>query len=190
MGVITLAETKELLNITVTTYDDDFNVLIPIVQDRVVRLTNNEFRTRLKLADTFTFSGTTVTANNGNFATEGFDDDDDVLIEGAYRNNGYYVVSSISTSVMTISTGALCSRTPVAELSGATIILTVVRWEQAIKPVIANMVWFDYKIRPTLKGIRSESLGPYSVSYASGGEFGYPDDIINGLIPWTKVRYI
>ena len=112
----------------------------------------------------------------------GFAASDEVYIYRSYRNDGYYTVSTISGSVMTLVSGS----SVVDELSGRSILFAVVRWPTDLKATAARMVAYDYDTRPNrTPGVRSKSLGPWSESYGDGqtalGEYGYPGDLLEPL---------
>jgi hypothetical protein len=78
-----------------------------------------------------------------------------------------------------------------SEISGASIVIGVVDWPRGIKPIVANMLRYDMDVRPVLKGVSSESIGDYSVTYTSGGGgYGYPADIMYGLSIYQIPHYV
>ena len=103
----------------------------------------------------------------------------------SYRNDGYYTISSVTTTTITIaSTGSV-----VTELSGASILVSLVAWPDALKYAAAQMVKFDYDDRPKrAAGLASQSLGPRSESYTDVGAYGYPTDILGMLNQYRIAR--
>ena len=195
----------------VTTFDTIISTLIPVVTDRLFDLCNNPFTaqplTALRYEDfriqrrtdhlqpfrdtdpyvlnqvqaAFDSSARTITATGSNFASAQFASGQDFLIYNSYLNDGYYVVSSISTSVLTIATsysftGAVAATHSLNdEASGASIYFAVARWPRGIKPVAASLIQYDYQDR-----------GSWSEDSRSGhGEFGYPVELLRPLQPYT-----
>ena len=163
--------------------------LISIVQERINFITNNYFLTDLDLQDVLTFNATarTVVAANS-FAARNFLAGDEVFIYYSHRNDGYYTVLSVSDKTLTLATGS----TVIDELSGRTIITSVVKWPTELQYVAAQMVYYDYDIRATRSaGVKSRSLGPWSESYGdNGGSFGYPKEIISPLNDYRIVKLV
>lgn len=191
-GVITVDDVKNLLNITDTAKDGLIDMLIPMVQDRLIKITGNPFTVKeidYTGAVTFDASGDTITASNS-FEAQGFADGDEIALAGSYRNDGYYKVASVSSAVITLSDDF----DVVDELSGANVVIRLVKWEPGVKPVVANMIKYDMDERPGLRGIGAERFGDYQVTFQSnitgGGGMGYPRQIINGLAPYMRVRFV
>lgn len=162
--------------------------LIPVIQERVTMMTNNQFLTDLHLQDDVAFAKTARTIVAGDsFAGEGFAAGDDIYVYGSYRNDGYYTVQSVSTVTLTLTS----AKSVVAELSGRSVLISVVKWPEAVKQTAALMVEFDYTTRPKQSGnIKSHSLGPFSETFTSGEEdqFGYPRKITDALTPYRIAR--
>lgn len=165
--------------------------LIGIVQARINTICNNYFLTDMDYEGPITFNATAGTMTAGaNWDDYGFLADDEIYIYNSYRNDGYKIVGSVTSTVLTLATGSSC----VAELSGQTILVSVVRWPSELKYIAAQMVKYDYDDRAARAiGITSHSLGPFSESYASPNSmgstpFGYPQEIIDSLASYTIVR--
>jgi len=194
-----------------TTYDTIISTLIPTVTDRLFDICNNPFTAQplvpLRFEDfriqkrmdhlqpsrdtgpyvlnqvqaAFNASAGTITAKGSSFASALFASGQDFLIYNSYLNDGYYEVSTISTSVLTIATsysftGAVAATHSLNEEgSGASIYFAVARWPRGIKPVVASMIQYDYQDR-----------GTWSEDSRSGhGEFGYPVELLRPLQPYT-----
>ena len=166
--------------------------LIPIVQERINLITNNYFLSDIDMQGEFVFSPTANTIyTDADWADEGFAANDEIYIYHSYRNDGYKVIASILDGTITLSS----ANTVIAEKTGRDIMINLVQWPLAIAYIAAQMVKFDYDDRPVREpGVKSKSLGPYSVSYGAGmgGEnktpFGYPQELIDGLSSYTIVR--
>jgi len=188
MSILTSTECTIYSNITVSAATITASGLIPIVQERLTMMANNYFTTNLTLTDCMTFdnSAKTIIASGNSFSERGFANSDDVFIYNSHRNDGYQTVSSVSTSTLTI----LSTATIYDELSGQSIYIAVVKWPVAIKYIAAQMVAYDYDVRPSVKqNITSRSLGPWSESYTNSTDaFGYPKSIMESLSPYRIGR--
>jgi len=159
---------------------------IPEVQEKITIMTNNYFVTDLFLQDCVTFNGTalTVVANNS-FAEYNFLAGDDIFIYHSYRNDGYFTIASVAGNILTLASGS----TIVEELSGRSVLISVVKWPIAIQKAACQMIAYDADVRPKRKGITSRSLGPLSESF--GGELdsdGYPVAITGVLEKYKMAR--
>jgi|GEM_PF-4805928 len=149
-----------------------------------------------QVSATFDASSYTVTCRGENFASAGFAGGHDIFIRDSYLNDGYFYVESVSTSTLTIASSYTFSGAAtgthefINEATGATVYFAVVRWPTEIKPLVAAMIQYDISERPKRMGTQSKRLGPWSESYGpSSGEFGYPKELTDPLMPWTVPRY-
>lgn len=191
MAIVTATEVTSFTDISTGATAISNLGIIPIVQERINYITNNFFLSDMYLAGTVTFTsaaGTIVSTQD--FADEGFLAGDEIYIYNSYRNDGYKIIGSVTTTTITVSS----SDSVIAEPSGRSVLIAVVKWPNALKYIAAQMVKFDYDDRPAQEvGVSSKSLGPYSVSYASraqvgGTPFGYPQELIDSLASWTMAR--
>ena len=185
MAVVTATEVTVLTNISASAGTITSSGIIPIVQDRIGVILNNWFTTDIWVEGIVTFNATARTVvGDFTWTSYGFADGDEVFINGSYRNDGYYDVLTVSGGTMTLATG----ESVVAELSGASVYVGMVKWPTDVKYAAAQMVKFDYDDRPKRSsGLTSRSLGPLSESYADAGAFGYPNDILNSLSAYRVV---
>lgn len=191
MAIVTATEVTLYTDISASAGTITSSGLIPIVQARINAITNNFFLSEMYQCGTFVFNATAGTiVGQNSFEDDGFIAGDEIYIAHSYRNDGYKTIGSVSTTTIMLASGS----SVVAELSGKSIIITVVDWPDEIKYIAAQMVKYDYDDRPVKSiGVNSESLGPYSVSYGSvnGGAntpFGYPAELIESLAPYTIAR--
>ena len=189
MPVITATQVTIYSNIstgatTITTLG-----LIPLVQDRIASITNNQFLTDLYLQDSYTFNATdrTIISKGGNsFAADGFAAGDEVYVYYSYKNDGYYVTSAVAGSTLTLITGS----SVVDELSGRSILISVVKWPTEIMYAAAQMIKWDYDDRHNVsQNVKSKSLGPWSESYGVQS-YGYPDDLLAPLMDFRVARIV
>jgi len=164
--------------------------LIPIVQDRINEITHNYFDSDMYIGGTITFNATAGTITAGSdWDVEGFMAGDEIYVYGSFRNDGYFVVGSVTTTTLTVSS----ADTIINEPSGRSILVTVVQWPDALRYIAAQLLKYDYDDRGSRTiGVNSETLGPYSVSYGTATfnpqHYGYPQELIDLLSPYTRVR--
>lgn len=215
MALITRDEVKEFLGISTaeTSFDTEIARNIPVVTDRLRFLCHQAFTVQPLRQAVFsrvfmrppeyhfardeslyilpqvdcTFDGSvmTVTAKDENFASAQFAAGQDIFIKGSYLNDGYYEVSTVSTSVLTIATSysftgaATGTHSFDDEATGASVYIAVVKWPEGIKPVAASLIQYEYQDR-----------GGWAEDSQSGhGEYGYPVELLRPLMPFTKPRY-
>jgi hypothetical protein len=166
--------------------------LIPIVQDRINMICNNYFTTDLYFTADMIFATAT---NSITVATlwddQGFVAGDEIYIYGSYRNDGYHTIESISGLSVIITSAT----SVIAEKAGKPILVSVVQWPKTLAYLAAQMIKYDYDDRPNNEaGVKSKTLGPYSVSYVGSGgvdnktPYGYPLELIDGLSVYTIAR--
>ena len=189
MALITASEVLIYSNIT-SSATIATSGLIPIVQERIIQICNNNFATDLMVQASCTFNATasTIVLDANDWADFGFADGDDIVIVNSYRNDGYYTVSGFLDETATVSVGSV-----VAELSGRSVLFSVVKWPLAVKQAAALMIAYDYDDRKERSpGLNSFSLGPFSESYSDDpglGIYGYPKEIL-GMLPTPVLRMI
>jgi len=189
MTILSATEVTVYSNISASAATITASGLIPIVQQRVLLLTNNYFNTGIGLLSTMTFypSNNSVVADSS-FADENLVAGDDVFILGSYRNNGVHTIASVTTVTMTLSSAT----TVVDELSGASIFVSLIQWPTFVKKVAAEMIAYDYDVRPNVTpGVKAFSIGPYSETRTMDqDEFGYPKSLTDQLKLRKVVQFI
>jgi len=187
MAVVTADQVVLYTNITASAGTITSSGLIDVVQDRIGIICNQRFTTDIYQTSTFTFNATARTiVSNNDWATDGFAAGDEIYVLGSYRNDGYYDVLSVSDETLTLATG----ESVVDELSGRSILVSMVRWPVAVSYIAAQMVAYDYDERDKRDGVRSRSLGPWSETYSGVLTFGYPDGIIEQLSSYRVVEMV
>lgn len=187
MPIITVQEVKYLLNYTNDDYDTRIRTWIPYVRDRAVKLCNNRFtniQCRTYSATDLVFASTTnptITTTDEGFTADNFKATMDVYVTGSLLNDGFYTISNVTSTVMTMTyPDALKDETISAE--DITVTLTQVKFPEGIKPTIANMIRYDMIDRMNRSGVKSEHIGNYAVTYESNQTgVDYPGDIVAGL---------
>ncbi len=189
MAILTATEVTVYSSISASVATIIAGNLIPIMQETITTMLNNYFVTELYLQDTLTFNATarTIVANNS-FESKNFLAGDDIFLYGSYRNDGYFTLDSVSGSTLTVISG----QSVVDELSGRSILVSVVKWPIEVKKAAALMIAYDYDVRPKKSAnLKSFTLGPYSETYNASDEEdsnGYPKKLTDKLMPYRTVR--
>lgn len=191
---ITATEVTQLSNISASA-GSITDTWIDTAEDRLNLITNNYFVTNMYTQSGITFTASSgsalayITTDGDNWSSYGFADGDIIHIGHSYRNDGYYQVSTVGTSTMTLVSGSVVQD----ELSGASIIVSVTNFPRSLKYTLAQMIKYDYDDRRAqAQNLRSKSLGPWSETYTAGdsGFYGYPQDIIAALDTFTITRVV
>jgi len=181
--ILTATEVTIYSNISASVATIIAKQLIPIAQEKVVMKLNNYFVTDLYLQGSVTFDGSTIVSED-NFDDKNFTGSDDIYIYNSYRNDGYYTLSSVDGCTLNLASGY----SVIDELSGRSVLISVVKWPLEVKSLVAQMIAYDYDIRPKMRGLTSRSLGPLSESYGTLDEDGYPKSITDGLSKYYIAR--
>ncbi len=191
MAIITLEETKYLLNYTDNTYDMQIKTWIPYVQEHVCQIANTRFiNSEIQVdGDDFVFASATnptITTSDEGFTEEDFVAGLDVYVSGTYLNNGIYEISAVSSTVMTMT----IADHPMKKIENENIDnedltdcqIQGIRFPPAIKPIVANMIRWNILDRDKRSGVQTERVGNYSVTYFKASAMqNYPDDVVGGL---------
>jgi hypothetical protein len=186
MSLITLSEAKTLLQISGNDKDALITMLIPAVRDFLVDYTHNRFLTERHLySSTLTFNAlapATITDSQSQFAASYLTNAADIHVGGSLYNDGFYAVSSVTAGTITLAAG----ETLKSESSGSVVttspLITKVEFPKSLKMIVAQMLAFTLE-KHTGRGIQSESIGGYSVSYA----VDYPKSIMQALEPYRQI---
>ena len=198
MAIVTATEVTVYTDISASAGTITDSGLIPIVQDRINWITNNFFtsdKVYYQGSVDYNASADTITAGS-NLEELGFLTGDEFYLYNSYRNDGYYTAETVSEYTITIaSSESVIDEQP----SGASVLISLVVWPDAIAYIAAQMVKYDYDDRASVNpDASSETLGPHSITYkngssttsSSGKDWGYPSTILNSLIPYTIARLL
>jgi len=192
---VTLAEVKSILNYTDSTYDTRIAFWLPFMPGRVCAIANNFFLTNQAFVSSgdFTFSASaSIRTAEDSFVEDGnFKAGDDIWVDGTLQNDGFFVLSAVTTVLCTIDTDSLYAETAVVAENVETedlrnVFIGLVMFPRELKVPVANMIRYDMIERPTRTGVTAEKVGNYSVSYKmTAGTVDYPADIIGSLNQFT-----
>jgi len=169
MALLTVTETKAILNITVGTWDTQLGILLPFVQDQVVfSLTQNTFSHPIiwMLSSTLTFDkdAKTIVDSRSQFLVSKFKAGQDILVSGSLYNNTLLEIDKVVAGTLTCTFVNLVNQGLVDETAGEIITVNAVEFPKNLKLTTAR--WLNYLIsKDNLKGIKSESVMSYSVTY-------------------------
>jgi len=191
MPIVTPTEVTIYSDISASAGTTTLSLLIPIVQERINLITNNWFLTDMYVSGGVVFDASAGTIVAGtDWSVQGFVAVDEIHIYNSHRNDGYTIVGSVSTVTLTVASGYSIVNEP----SGRSVLVSVVKWPNALKQIAAQMVKYDYDDRPKKAvGVTSHTLGPFSESFGSnssmgGTPFGYPLELVDALSSWTIAR--
>jgi len=191
--IITTEEVKGILQISGSNeYDSLIGTLIPIVQDFVIKYTNNHFEV---LTDSVFTEATTLSFVSGppakildsqnQFIENGFTSGVHVRVLGSKLNDGIYKVASLEAGVLTLSNDeSLIDESADSEIS---IRITMVQFPQGLKLPVAKMVGYHFD-KKNFSGVQSERFGDYSVSFQTAGS--YPKSILDELDQYRQIKFV
>ena len=192
---VILSEVNSILGYTAT-YDTSIAFWLPYMPGRVCAICNNYFASDQAYVSggDFTFSAAaSIRTAEDSFVGDGnFAAGDDIRVVGTLRNDAFYVLSAVTTVLLTIDINSTYARKVVTAENVETedlrdIKINLVMFPKELKPVVAQMIRYDMNERASQTGIASEKVGNYSISYmkAAGLGYSYPDYIIGGLDQFT-----
>ncbi len=188
MPIVTATQVTVFTDISQSAGTITTNGFIPIVQDRITDYCYNWFvNDDIDLQGSLVFNATAATiVSQNSFETEGFAAGDEFFVYNSLRNDGYYTIDSISAETITIAS----TETVVSEISGQSILVSLVQWPNSIAYVAAQFVKYDTDDRgKRVAGLTAQSLGPRSESYGTDfGAFGYPSDLLSLLDQFKIMR--
>ncbi len=170
--MITLATVKTLLNITTTDYDARLTLLLPMVENDVRRILNNQFNEKV---DCVFESGSTTITNIRNLKLANPIEIGRVLEHPSIPEETYITAYDEESGIATISQ---------ATTGAGDYVITSITYGMLIP--IAKMCGFKLNgmTKQVCDGeIASKTIGPVSVSYVQHVDkrWGYPMDILRDL---------
>lgn len=174
MPIITLEETKAILKITDSTYDQHILSLIPIVQSKIISYCRNYFLdTRVKLEHYKIFFEVSSSGHfiklpidfDNSFLNKGFYPDCDIAVIDSLSNDGVYTIDDVQDKAIKIKEAFLKPENAFLEYSSFNPIRVVkVQFPTDLK-LDAALIIKNY-IEQKSSFVSSESLpGGYSVTY-------------------------
>lgn len=193
MPIIDTDTVKSILGISETTYDTQIATIIPYIQNWIIKYLNNRFLDNYVRMESSTLCFNSGTPAKITDSSELFISDGDVLtyfysgmdldIHGTYRNDKIVSVETVEESTLTLSSGHTLIDED-AELNRTYVLLTRVNWDDGIKPVIADMIYYKLDNKRFLK-----SWGLADWTQVNMGDGGYPVELLKQLRPWKKLKW-
>jgi len=167
MPLITSAQVKSILQITGTDYDTIIDVLIPFVQEMVVySICNNTFKNPNVYTYASTISFTTkILDSDSNFVENDFIDASDIIVQNSKHNNGIYLINGITAGELTLDFTYSTETALTVETADNTALVQKIEFPSSLR-VPAAMLLNYFMQKDNLKGVKSESVLTYSVSYS------------------------
>lgn len=189
--IISLDETKSLLQISDTSKDALIENLIPIVQDFVIKFTENSFEiltdTVYRLSNKLSFEAGNppkILDSENQFVAMGFTSGLEIKVKGSKFNDNYYKIDSLTDGVLNLSSFDTLTTEPAHNLF--TVLITVVQFPKGIKLPVSKLIDFHLDKQKT-SNVSSESLGDHSVSYQSSGG-SYPKHLLDDLAQYRLLK--
>lgn len=194
MPILSVSDTKTLLQISGSTYDTLITMLLPIVEEAIIKYTNNHFidsydgilgitPTVYTYGNTFSFLNSDNSVNNTDkdFTSMEFQVDDNVRVYDSLHNNKVFKIATIAATKITFDTDISI----VDEDNDNTIIIGRVKYPEPIKLVAADMV--GYKLQKRGKYFKSEKIDDYSYTRDDKLINGYPQSIMSQLDDYSSL---
>ncbi len=167
MPLITSAQVKSILQITGTDYDTVIGVLIPFVQEMVVySICNNTFKNPnvYTFASTISFT-TKILDSDSNFVDNGFIDDADIIVQNSKHNNGIYLITTTAAGELILDFTYSTETALTTEAADNAVLVQKIEFPSGL--VVPTAMLINYFMqKDNLKGVKSESVLTYSVSYS------------------------
>ena len=173
--ITTASEVKARLNITSSDYDTWIGAILDEVELEFIKLTGNKFlNNKVSYSNsqvTFTNSTGIIACANALLSTNEYFVTGWYFVEGSVHNDGWKQITNVSETELTSAT------TLVDEDAGYNIKIQKADFPDNVKSVLALMVGERLQRDYKATGIRSESIGSYSVTY----EDGYSKDLMKKI---------
>jgi hypothetical protein len=167
--------------------------LIETIEFRLPTILNNYFTSdgvQIQVTAKFNPTANTIAIDQNSWDIFGFKNGDPIYVYSSYRNDGYKLINTFSSNIAYVNTAYSVIDESFPTNLGRVITFALVYIPLDVKMVIAEMIAYDYDVRPRrTAGIKSRSLGPLSETYTIDNDnFGYPLEILNKLERYKLVR--
>lgn len=190
--VITVTNCKTLNFITGSTYDSYIKLMIPKIENTIVKHTNNEFVDRYEGIQGvmpvvyfysnemyFQNSDNSLNLDAGGFSATEFKTGDSVRFYNTLHNDYCYTISSITdTKIIFEDVNSI-----IDEDNDNTIVFARVTYPDEVEMVAAQMIKYKIDSQKIDRTLKSEKFDDYSYTNFSGEEMilGFPKSIMEGL---------
>jgi hypothetical protein len=167
--------------------------LIETIEFRLPTILNNYFTSdgvQIQVTAKFNPIANTIAIDQNSWDIFGFKNGDPIYVYSSYRNDGYKSINTFSSNIAYVNTAYSVIDESFPTNLGRVITFALVYVPLDVKMVIAEMIAYDYDVRPRrTAGIKSRSLGPLSETYTIDNDnFGYPLEILNKLERYKLCR--
>jgi hypothetical protein len=167
--------------------------LIETIEFRLPTILNNYFTSdgvQIQVTAKFNPIANTIAIDQNSWDIFGFKNGDPIYVYSSYRNDGYKSINTFSSNIAYVNTAYSVIDESFPTNLGRVITFALVYVPLDVKMVIAEMIAYDYDVRPCrTAGIKSRSLGPLSETYTIDNDnFGYPLEILNKLERYKLCR--
>lgn len=182
--ILTTNEALTLLQLD-NNYYNVVEALIPSVQNFIIDYTKNHFE-HLDIylnASTISFSNESpalILDSASGFIDAEFSEELHVRVRNSKLNDNIYQIDNVESGIITLIEGDKV----LDEVEGNFILITAVVFPQALKLAAAKLIGYDLQ-KANMNGISSRSLGDYSESYVSNGD--YPQALLKLLAPYKRL---
>jgi hypothetical protein len=191
MPLITLEEVKGILQLTAdNSYDETIESLIPFVRNLVCfDILQNTFLDALVYykSNSFTFSKADgwITDSLSGFSENYFVSGLDVRVIGSYYNDGLYEIKTVAGDKLTLTFENAIGETLTDESPiDSFVTIRKVNYPKGLKVPTARLIQYLLN-KEGLKGVKSESLVSYSVTYAEE----IPKEILGMFNKYKKLSW-
>ena len=192
MSITKLNEVKEILGIadTDTSKDTLISSLLDPAENFVFEYTNNLFELFEKSyyidVETLTFnaSARTITDSASGFITAGLKSNVPIRVQGSFLNDGVYRTADVAAGTITLADDMIL--VDEAATSNHSVKITMMRIPKDVKEFIAKFIEYHFNNDQQTEGVKSESFGAYSVSYADKNDL--PPGLLQMLHPYRCMK--
>ena len=162
--ITTLAEVKANLGISGTDDDTRISSILNNVELEFIKEVNNRFLNPFVKyqSATISFENKVITDVNAEFSDDEYFVAGWVYVTGSVHNNGWHEVSEITNTTLTVVSNL------VTEDSSYFITIQLAKFPNELKLVIAEMIGEIINKDSNEMGLKSESLGSHSKTWADG----------------------
>jgi hypothetical protein len=173
MSLLTKAEVKNVLGILVsdTSKDTYIDAYIPQVIDLACRTLKTHFQGDIANSNEFAFSASSKTITDADSGFTDFLVSMDVYISGSKLNDGFYTISTLTSSILTVT------ETLKDEAIDNTIIISNVLMPVALKLTLSKII--GHYLQKDKVGYSAFGVGSINWTYSNAGAL--PKELINEL---------
>lgn len=190
--IATVDEIKSILGITDAAYDARIGVFMPLVQDDIIEITNNDFASKFlnhTSASTY-FEETDSKIKNASdvFTSEpDLSDSKNIVVSYSLKNSKHFTITSVGDNEIVVDEAVIDESND----DGYNVTIRTVIFPEGLKATYANLIWFKINntgVNAVNSGnISSKKLNDFSVSYDTEKYYkGYLKSDLEALNKYKK----